>query len=36
MKTRDKLVPLRKQNKSGNVVPENILIMIQSDGFLLN
>lgn len=27
---------LRKQNKNGNVVSENILMMILSDGFLLN
>lgn len=36
MKTRDKRVALRKHNKNGNVVSENILIMILSDGFLLN
>lgn len=36
MKTRGKRVAPRKQNKNGNVVSENILIMILSDGFLLN
>lgn len=36
MKTGDKRVALRKQNRNGNVVSENILTMIQSDGFLLN
>lgn len=36
MKIRDKWVVPRKQNKNGNVVSENILIMILSEGFLLN
>lgn len=36
MRTRDKQVAPRKQKKNTNVVSENILIMILSDGFLLN
>lgn len=36
MKTRDKQVALRKQNKNGNIVSENIVIMMLSDGFPLN